>query len=193
MLLRSLGVVFGLFRKRDKKQPAEAKDPLAAFDGVIAAFERQAAEVRKSAATLLALRGELTRDLERYRRRVADTRDRAVKAAERADHKAHATLERDVAEAQRLLEQTEGALARVEGDAQLLAGAAEELRAKVTELKEERQSARARLKAGLVVSDAMKAQVQQFDRVLALDAARDEVERAHALAELYREESDKAR
>jgi hypothetical protein len=43
------------------------------------------------------------------------------------------------------------------------------------------------------VSTALRQQVEQFDRVLALDAARDEVERARALADVYRDDADKKR
>jgi hypothetical protein len=34
--------------------------------------------------------------------------------------------------------------------------------------------------------------VERFEKVLAVDAARDEVERAHALADIYREERGEA-
>ena len=36
----------------------------------------------------------------------------------------------------------------------------------------------------------LREQVERFEKVLAVDAARDEIERAHALADIYREERD---
>jgi transposase-like protein len=102
---------------------------------------------------------------------------------------AEKTLRRDLLEAKRLLERTNEAHAQAETDARLLMETAESLGRQLAELQEERQSARARLSAGLMVSDALKQQVAGFDRLMKLDAARDEVEKAHALAELYREDA----
>jgi len=178
--------VFGLFRKKKAATPA---DPLGAFDQVIESFERQGAALRRSAATLLALRGQLARDKERYEARGRDIDARVLKAADAGDAKAEKTLRNDRLEAQRMLEQTEAALSKVQVDGALLVEAAEGVGKKLAELKEERQSARARLSADVLVTDALKQQVEHFDRVLRLDEARDEVERAHALAELYREEN----
>lgn len=180
-------MVFGLFKK-NKRQPRRApKDPLAAFDGVIESLERQGAEVRRSAATLLALRKELRRDQEKYAARIKGAEDRLIAAS--GDALAQKTLNRDLAHARALLAQTAGALEKADADARLLLEAAEGLGKKVEELKEERQGARVRLSADVSVSEALRAQVEQFDRVLTLDAARDEIERAHALAELYREDA----
>ena len=82
-------------------------------------------------------------------------------------------------------------VAQAETNAKILMEAAEDLSKQLAELQEERQSARARLSAGVMVSDALKAQVANFDRVMKLDRARDEVEKAHALAEVYREDAGK--
>lgn len=179
-------MVFGFGKK--KKRAEEPKDPIAAYDGLIEDLDRQGAEVRKSAATLLALRGELTRDLERYSRRVAEVRERLRVAGERHDGGAARVLQRDLDEAEELLESTRRALAAAEADAQLLLEAAGELADRAAELRAERTSARARLSVGLAVSSALRARTEKIDRILALDAARDEVERAHALAEVYRED-----
>jgi chromosome segregation ATPase len=180
-------MVFGLFKKKPAA-PKKATDPLGVFDQVIASVERQGGEVRKSAATLLALRAELTRDQTRYLKRIDDIEERLRKAA--GEEKAEKTLRNDVNEARRLLETTKEALAKAEGDAKLLMETAEGLGKQLTDLQEERQSARARLSAGVMVSEALQAQVASFDRLMKLDAARDEVEKAHALAELYREDAD---
>ncbi|MBN1207313.1 MAG: hypothetical protein JXB05_20685 [Myxococcaceae bacterium] len=179
-------MLFGFWRRKKKeKKPA---DPLAAFDQLIEDLERQAAEVRKSAATLLALKGELTRSVERYTRRLGDLAERLEVAGSRGDVKAMQVFHKDQKETEALLKSTREALERAEKDAQLLLEAANEVGTRVTELRTERQSASARLVAGNLVTGTMREQVERVDRVLALDAARDELERAHQLAEIYREE-----
>lgn len=178
-------MVFGLF----KKKPAAPEDPLAAFDGAIASLERQGTEVRRSAATLLALRSELARDRERYERRIAEKEDKLAQAA--GEPRAAQTLQRDVLEARRLLERTREAFAEADANATLLKEAAEELQRQLAALKEERQGATARLKAGVLVTSALKARAQNFERLMKLDRARDEVEKAKALADLYREDAAK--
>ncbi len=178
--------VFGFFKKKPAVKKEET-DPLAVFDAVIASLERQGGEVRKSAATLLALRAELARDQDKYGKRIGDLEARLPRAE--GDVSAEKTLRRDLLEAKRLLERTNEAHAQAETDARLLMETAESLGRQLAELQEERQSARARLSAGLMVSDALKQQVAGFDRLMKLDAARDEVEKAHALAELYREDA----
>lgn len=180
-------MVFSFFRK--KPAVPKSTDPLAVFDAVISSLDRQGAEVRKSAATLLALRAELGRDEGKYEKRLAATKEKLERAE--GDPKIEKTLRRDLTEAQHLLDRTREALAQAETDARLLMEAAEDLSRQLAELQEERQSARARLSAGVMVSDALKAQVANFDRVMKLDRARDEVEKAHALAELYREDAQK--
>ncbi len=181
--------MFGFLKR--KQAPAAAVDPLAAFDGVIESLERQGAEVRKSAATLLTLRGELTRDQVKYQGRV-DELSRKVEAAGTAgDAKLERALRRDHDEAVRMLERTREAWATAEANARLLMEAAEGLALEVSGLREERQSARVRLSAGVVVSEALKLRAAEFDRLMKLDAARDEIERANALAELYREDAAK--
>ncbi len=180
--------MFGFFRKKPPA-PKAPLDPLAVFDGVIESLERQAGEVRKSAATLLALRGELTRDVERYSKRMAELASRVETAASQGDAKVERALRRDADEAATLKANSEAALTQAQTDASLLLEAGETLAAKVAELKAERLSAKARVAAGHTIT-ATLTQVEEFDRVLKLDAARDEVERAHALAELYREEAE---
>jgi len=179
--------VFGIFRK--KPAPARPLDPLAAYDGVIDSLERQGAEVRKSAATLLALRGELTRDRDRYAKRLADLDSRVTEAAGSQAAKIEKVLRKDRDEAAALKLSTETALEGARTDAELLMSAAEDLATKVAALKTERLSAKARFAAGHTMSVTLQAQVEEFDRVVKLDAARDEVEKAHALADLYREEA----
>lgn len=179
--------MFGFFKKK-KAAPARREDPLATFDEVITSTERQAAEVRRSAATLLALRSGLSRDEKRYRERLAAVKERL--SSTELEPSVEKTLRRDELDAQRLLDRTAEALAQADTDSKLLLETAEALRDQLQSLQEERQSARARLSAGLSVSDALRQQAANFDKLMRLDAARDEVERAHALAELYREEAD---
>jgi phage shock protein A len=179
-------MLFGLFRKKDKKKKPE--DPLAAFDQLIEDLERQAAEVRKSAATLLALKGELTRSVERYSRRLLEIDERRAVADSRGDAKSSSVLMRDREQTETLLKSTREALERAETDSRLLLEAANEIGARVIELRTERQSASARLVAGGLVTGVMRERADRIEKVLALDAARDEIERAHALADIYREE-----
>jgi phage shock protein A len=180
------------FLKRKKKKPAKGPDkpldPVAAYNGFIESLERQAAEVRKSAATLLALRGELARDGERYQRRIKDLEQRMGVAQSKGDSRAERTLRQDREEAEELFEQSEKALASANEDAGLLMEAAEDLAKRSRELKAERQSALARFRVGAAVTFALARRVEEFDKLMALDAARDEVEKAHALANIYREE-----
>lgn len=182
--------MFGFLKK--KKKPAKGGkgplDPVAAYNGFIESLERQAAEVRKSAATLLALRGELARDGERYQKRLKDLDERIKVAQGRGDARSERTLRKDKEEALELFEQSQKALASANEDAALLMEAAEDLARRGRELKAERQSALARFRVGAAVSGALARRVEEFDKLMALDAARDEVEKAHALADIYREE-----
>jgi phage shock protein A len=184
--------VFGWFSR--KKRSGEApKDPIAAFDSVIQSLERQGAEVRKSAATLLALRAELGRDEKRYGARDDELATRIATASHEGDPHVERVLLRDREDARRMLEKTREALANAETNATLLLEVAESLGREVAELKAERQSARARLSAGVEVTEALRTRAAEFERVMKLDAARDEIERAQALADLYREDAAKAR
>jgi phage shock protein A len=181
-------MIFGFWRRRKDKERKAPADPLAAFDQLIEDLERQAAEVRKSAATLLALKGELTRSIERYTRQLADLDERRAVAESRGDGKAVVVLLRDKEHTESLLESTREALERSEKDARLLLEAAHDVGARVAELRIERQSASARLLADSQVTGALRERVERIEKVFAVDAARDEIERAHALADIYREE-----
>ncbi|MFP2911801.1 PspA/IM30 family protein [Pyxidicoccus sp. 3LFB2] len=177
---------FGLWKR--KKEPSRPADPLAALDSLIENLERQGAEVRKSAATLLALKGDLTRAVERYTRRLDDIASRRTTAEGRGDTRAVAVLRKDREQAEALLASTRDSLERAEADGKLLLEAAAELGDRVVELRRERESASARLTVGGLVTEAMRERVARFEQALVVDAARDEVERAHALADIYREE-----
>ncbi|PTL75882.1 PspA/IM30 family protein [Vitiosangium sp. GDMCC 1.1324] len=175
-------------KKTTPKQAERPKDPLAAFDQLIEDLERQAAEIRKSAATLLAVRGDLGRHEGRYLKRLEDIAKRRAAADEQGDSKIALALERDRVQTESFLSTTREALNRAEQDGKLLLEAAADIGNRVVELRTERESASARLAVGGLVSAALREQVERFEKVLAVDAARDEIERAHALADIYREE-----
>jgi phage shock protein A len=179
-----------LRRKKTPRKPERSADPLAAFDQLIEDMERQGAEVRKSAATLLALRGELTRSEERYVKRQAELEQRRALATDKGDMQVVKALERDLSQTESLLHTTRESLTRAAQDSKLLLEAASELGDRVAELRIERESASARLAVGGLMSSALREQVERFEKVLAVDAARDEIERAHALADIYREERE---
>jgi phage shock protein A len=183
----------GLFDFLKRKKPAAPSDPLKAYDGMIESLERQAAQVRRSAATLLALKGELTRDHERYGNRMKEAEARVAEAGEKGDARAERALRRDHDEVKELFEQTQKALDSANDDSQVLLETAEGLAKRARDLKAERMSAQARFATGQVVSGALKQQAEEFDRVMAIDAARDEIEKARALADIYREEAEKKR
>lgn len=185
-------MLFDWLLKKTQKPRSRVTDPLAAFDQLIEDLDRQGSEVRKSAATLLALKGELTRTQERYLRRLEEFARRKVLADTQGDTKIAQTLERDRLEAESLLRTTRESLQRAEQDGRLLLEAAAELSGRVAELRAERESASARLTVGGLVSTALREQVERFEKVLAVDAARDEIERAHALADIYREEREES-
>lgn len=180
--------MFGFLRRKKPRA-----DPLATYDAFVEQLERQGVEIRRSAATLLALKGDLARTATRHRERLREVRDRIVEARTRGDGKAAEILARDEAQVQRLLSTVESSLARATVDAELLLDAAKRLGSELEALKAERDSAAARLTAGLAVTETMRQRSADLARVLALDAARDEVERAHALAEIYREDTGKER
>jgi phage shock protein A len=184
--------VFGFFKKKDKASPRPA-DPLEAFDAVVESMERQGEELRRSAATLLALKAQFARDEVKYAAQQRELEARIIEAASLGDARAETVLRRDQLETQRRLDETLKARAQAVEDAELLSEAAREHASKLSDLKDERQRAKARLSAGLVVSEALQAQVEEVDRVLKLDRARDEIERAHALADIYREDAAKKR
>jgi phage shock protein A len=179
--------VFGWLSR--KRRGATSGDPIAAFDEVIQSLERQGVEVRKSAATLIALRSDLRRDRQKYAVRMTEIGARLATAARDGDEVAERALERDRDQTTRLLAQTEQALADADRNSRELLEAADGLGRQAADLKAERQSARARLSSSVEVSEALKARSMEFERLMRLDEARDEIERAQALADLYREDA----
>ncbi|MBL9038790.1 MAG: hypothetical protein JNG84_09770, partial [Archangium sp.] len=123
---------------RGKKPEPKRVAPLATFDGVIASFERQASEIRKSAATLLALRASLSADLARDAQRRAGLESRLAEAQQQKDALLESTFLRDIRDTTRRQAETEAALETAKNDAQLLIEAAERVQATLSELKTER-------------------------------------------------------
>jgi hypothetical protein len=174
--------LFG-FLRRKRERP---KDPLAAFDALLEQLERQASQVRKSAAALLTARSELVRIRERQDGQLEDLRARLGAVS---DAKATEILTRD----RQLLESTaaesERALHKASADAEILLELAKELGDQSAALQKERASARVQLEAERAFSAAIAQKSARIERLLAVDAARDEIERAHALAQIVREDA----
>jgi phage shock protein A len=195
---------FRWFRRREPPAP----DPIAAYDDLVSDLESEAAELRRAAATLLTARARLGRELEQAQKAAQQLRTRAAQAAvaggsrssrprpanevrvePRADAAAAEVLLRD---AERLDRQAEGlreALAQTDVDVDQLKEAAVRVTSQVEQLRNERELARARFTAGTALAaEAMRSRADRVRRLVAVDAARDEVERAHALAEVWRDE-----
>jgi phage shock protein A len=195
---------FRWFRRREPPAP----DPIAAYDDLVSDLESEAAELRRAAATLLTARARLGRELEQAQKAAQQLRTRAAQAAvaggswssrprpanevrveRRADAAAAEVLLRD---AERLDRQAEGlreTLAQTDVDVDQLKEAAVRVTSQVEQLRNERELARARFTAGTALAaEAMRSRADRVRRLVAVDAARDEVERAHALAEVWRDE-----
>src|SRR5688572_7716318 len=106
-----------LFQRR---APSRARDPAVAYDGWIRELERRGAEVRQSAATLLTLRAELLRELERWGRQRGEWSSRLDQARARSQGSAAEVLEGDLAQLRSREESARESLVQVEQDAALL-------------------------------------------------------------------------
>ena len=182
--------MFGFFRR---KRTEPKQDPLAAYDAALESLEAEGAQLRRSAATLIALRADLSRAVEKHEAQIHALEGRANEAQGRGDESLASTLLADRVHAERMLETSREALAKTEADAELLETAARENAEKLSALRAERTQARARLAVGGAVMVAFQ---HTGDRVLSslkLEQARDEVERAQALAEIYREDQQSSK
>jgi phage shock protein A len=197
---------FRWFRRREPPAP----DPIAAYDDLVSDLESEAAELRRAAATLLTARARLARELEQAEGGARQLRARAAESASlgarspspfRPPDEARMGLRADTAsevllrDAERLDRQSEGlreALVQAEGDVEQLKEAAVRVTSQVEQLRNERELARARFTAGTALAaEAMRSRSDRIRRLVAVDAARDEVERAHALAEVWREQEQR--
>lgn len=173
------------FRGRRRVEP---DDPLAAFDRRIDALAARAAELRRSAATLLSTKGEMTRAQSAARRRAAQVAARAGAAGRAGDDRSAVVLEGDARAAEAEAAGFDRELARVDDDARALAEGTRRIEEELSTLRQERAGAEARLVASTALSGAGRAMAERGHELTALDAARDEVEKAKALAEVYRED-----
>jgi phage shock protein A len=184
--LHSSGMAFRWFRRR----PAPAPDPIAAYDDLVSDLSAEAAELRRAAATLLTVRARLGRELAAIEEVGRTLRDRADRARAAADRRSQDVLGADVERGERRATALREELARTESDVEQLEEAARRVAGQVDQLRSERDLAAARFTAGTALaSEALRSRADRVRRLVAVDAARDEVERAHALAEVWREDT----
>ena len=139
--------MFGLFRRRRRPRASAPtpRDPIAAFDALIEQLDRQGSEVRRSAAALLASRGELQRRQERAARQREELERRLQTAAARGDAKSEAVLRRDLASLEKSDQATGTALDKVAADTEVLLELSRDLTEQSASLRDERLGARARV------------------------------------------------
>ena len=180
-------MAFGWFRRR----PPPAPDPIAAYDDLVSDLAGEAAELRRAAATLLTVRSRLGRELPGMEQVARTLRDRADRARGGGDLRTAEVLEGDSNREDRRAEGLRAELARTETDVAQLEQAARRVAGQVDRLRSERDLAVARLAAGTALAaEAQRSRADRIRRLVAVDAARDEIERAHALAEVWREDRD---
>jgi len=178
---------FRWFRRR----PAPAPDPIAAYDDLVSDLGGEAAELRRAAATLLTVRSRLGRELSGREQVGRTLRDRADRARAVGDSRSADVLAADAAREDTQATALREELVRTDSDVAQLEEAARRVAGQVDRLRSERELAAARLTAGTALaSEAMRSRADRIRRLVAVDAARDEVERAHALAEVWREDRD---
>jgi len=178
---------FRWFRRR----PAPAPDPIAAYDDLVSDLAGEAAELRRAAATLLTVRSRLGRELSGMEQVARVLRDRLDRARSAGDGRAAEVLDADARREDRRAEGIREELSRTETDVAQLEEAAARVAGQVDRLRSERDLAAARLTAGTALAaEAQRSRADRVRRLVAVDAARDEVERAHALAEVWREDRE---
>lgn len=183
-------MAFRWFRRR----PTPAPDPIAAYDDLVSDLAGEAAELRRAAATLLTVRARLGRELSGMEQVGRTLRDRADRARAGGDLRAAEVLQADALREDDRASALREELARTDSDVEQLEEAARRVANQVDRLREERELAAARLTAGTALaSEALRSRSDRIRRLVAVDAARDEVERAHALAQVWREDREGAR
>jgi len=180
-------MAFRWFRKG--RPPPPPPDPIAAYDDLVSDLDAEAAELRRAAATLLTVRARLQRELAQGEATARALQGRADQA--RGDTTSLGVLSADVHRLERQAEGLGESLARTEADVAALKEAAGRVAEQVERLKAERDLAAARFTASsALATEAQRSRADRIRRLVAVDAARDEVERAHALAEVWREDGD---
>jgi phage shock protein A len=176
-----------------RKKPPETVDPVKAFEQRIDALCNRASALRKSAATLLTVRRDLDRKLETLGKQIAVAQTNGERAEQSGDSQAAMVLKNDQERFGKEKEHLSDQRAKVIEDAQALTNAVRTIESEVDELKRERDSARVQLATKDVLVRAKPAMEERVDELIKIDRARDEVERAHALAEIYREDAARKR
>jgi phage shock protein A len=181
----------GFFDWLRGKRETEPVDPVRAFEQRIDALAARAGALRKSAATLLTVRRDLDRQLESTAKNVETAKANQAKATESGDAQAAEVLGADRERFERDREHLQAQRDKVATDATALTEAVRGIEGDLEQLRRERDSARVQLAASNVLARSRPALEDRVDELLQLDAARDEVERAHALAEIYKEDAAK--
>jgi phage shock protein A len=185
---------FGWLKKRFTRKAKVGRDPLLrVFDERVDELERRAAELRLSAATLLATRGDLERGKLAADARAAQCRTRSDQAKKSEDAHGQAVL---VADAEAATTEAEGfakQMMQVDEDARAITETVRKLESELASLRQERAGAEARLTAAAAVTGASRALAEKAYQIRELDEARDGVEKAKALADVYREDLSRKR
>lgn len=176
--------LLALFRRAPRKA-----DPLAIYDRQLDGLAKRVQALRRSAASLLAARRELDRKLEAGREKLAALLPRIEQADDAGDRETGAILQSDRARIDREMEHLSEQRLKAGADAEALIEAVGSLEQQREALAREREDAQLRVAAAAEWDTAHGALASRFDEVIALDSARDEVERAHQLAQIYREEA----
>jgi phage shock protein A len=172
-----------------RRRSAPAPDPIAAYDDLVSDLSAEAADLRRAAATLLAVRARLGRELSGIEQVGRTLRERADRARGGGDHRSLDVLTADADREERRASALRAELARTDSDVEQLEEAARRVAGQVDQLRSERDLAAARLTAGTALAaEAQRSRSDRISRLVAVDAARDEIERAHALAEVWRED-----
>lgn len=179
-------MAFRWFRRRPPPPP----DPLAAYDDLVSDLDAEAAELRRAAATLLTVRARLERETAQAEATGRALRGRVEEARRRSDARSVEVLTSDIHRLERHGDGLRESLARTETDVAALKEAAGRAAEQVERLRAERDLAAARFTASsTLAAEAQRSRADRVRRLVAVDAARDEVERAHALAEVWREDA----
>ncbi|MFN7135163.1 MAG: hypothetical protein ACK4N5_24020, partial [Myxococcales bacterium] len=129
--------MFDWLKKRFARQPAPEPNPLAPWDERLGVLTRRTSELRRSAATLLSLRGELERGVLKARQQASEARR---KAEEPAAQRIAVVLAEDAERADKRADELQAELERVRIEADGLAETVRTLEAEAEQLRRERSA-----------------------------------------------------
>jgi chromosome segregation ATPase len=179
--------LLGWIKERFAKPKPVDDDPVKAYDRRLDTLTARAADLRRSAATLLAARGEVDRALKAAQAGEEQARARLAQAQGRPD--VVKVLEGDLALAQDRQKPLSDERERIDAEAKNLAETVGKVESEAEALRRERDAVAARLAASRSMTEASSRVLSDnFSEMTALERAREEVERAHALADLARED-----